>query len=55
MQYVSGVLLKMLVTRPGVNRVKPKVWFKYLIMMQQVRLMMFPLNIVNYSNRKEKA
>ena len=41
-----------IMTRSGVDKVKPKVWFKdagILIMMQQVRLMMFSLDIVDYS------
>ena len=45
----------MSLTRPGVNKVKPKVGFKYslligiFIMVQKGRLMMFSLNIFRHT------
>ena len=46
---------KIKLTRPGVDKVKPKVWFSYslqigifIIIMVQGRLMMFSLNMVKY-------
>ena len=54
--HLENVKTTFVKTRPGVDKVKPKVWFMYslyiidwhFIMVQQGRLMMFSLNMLYY-------